>query len=270
MWTAGYLLGNNKFTSTVKHRNVFICVDDHDIGPLIPDITIPPVNAYYAIGWPFSSRKMTFKCTTVKMNDKPTSCSQSIPIPMPMMTCGDPVTAPTAIPLINYWNGVTVGLSLADFLMGVLMACVSMAVDLIFEWDKLKKFLGKIGDKIGGQIVKIGGRHLATARRAANALIDKYGDKVGWTAFAITTEAMKKLGLHPGTWAKKAVGSLAGWGTSAYAGNPTLAVKFGGGIVPQLGVQAGGNATGGTVGGIPVGGTAENILWYNRSGQEAE
>ena len=41
MWTAGLLLGKNKFTSTVKHKSLPIVLDQHDVGPLIPDITIP-------------------------------------------------------------------------------------------------------------------------------------------------------------------------------------------------------------------------------------
>ena len=86
MWTAGYFLGQNKFTSKVKHNNFPICQGDHDIGILIPDITIPPVNFYYLIMWPFSSRKMAFSSSSVKFDGKPVGCSQIAPIPLPMMT----------------------------------------------------------------------------------------------------------------------------------------------------------------------------------------
>lgn len=58
MWTAGYFLGQNKFTTTVTHLGMPICVDGHDIGTLIPDITFPPPNLWYAIQWPFSGREI--------------------------------------------------------------------------------------------------------------------------------------------------------------------------------------------------------------------
>lgn len=244
MWTAGFLLGQNKFTNKSKpvlHRGVFICIDDHDIGTLIPDITIPPVNVHYAIMWPFSSRKMTFNAATVKMNGKPTSCSQIFP-PLPMMTCGDPLTLPTARPLINWMNNLTVGLTLADFLMGLARIAVSIAIDAIFEWGPLGKFFKKIGGTIGGEGAAL--------------------------ALTITGEVLKKLGLAPGAAAKRAVNSLAGWALSAIdssargVGNPTLAFKLGGGPVPEIGLQAGGDPNdvhGGSVAGIPIGGTAGNL-----------
>ncbi len=255
MWTVGYLMGANKFTTTVKHKNVFICIDAHDLGPMIPDVTIPPINAWYAIMWPFSSRKMTFMCATVHMNGKPTSCSQIFP-PMPMMTCGDPVSAPTAFPIINLLNNVTVGMTLADFLSGLVKIVVSMAIDAIFEWVPLPKFLGKLGKKLSGKITKVGGRALAAATRTARKVVSKVGDKIGKKASVFVEEGLKKLGLHPATIAKKAVTALAGWGTSAIDGNPTLAYKVGGGLLPEVGVQVGGDAkdvSGGTVGGVPVG-----------------
>ena len=88
MWTAGYFLGLNKFTTNVFHLGMPICVADHDQGILIPDITFPPVNLWYVIQWPTSGRKMTFQSSVVLMENNPTSCSQLLPIPLAMMTCG--------------------------------------------------------------------------------------------------------------------------------------------------------------------------------------
>ncbi len=236
MWSAGFLLGQNKFTTTILHRGVFICIDDHDIGTLIPDITIPPVNAYYAIMWPFSSRKMVFTASTVKMNKKPTSCSQIFP-PLPMMTCGDPVTLPLGRPLINFMNTVTVGLTWADFGMGVLKIALSMAIDVIFDWKAIKNFFKGV-------------------KEVGEEAAEKLGN-------LIAKETIKKLGFDgsPKALAKKAISALAGWGTSALEGNPTLSLKVGGGLVPEVGVQAGGDpdAGSGEVFGIPVAATSGNL-----------
>lgn len=235
MWTAGFLLGQNKFTKKTFHKGVFMCIADHDIGTLIPDVTIPPTNVYYPIMWPFSGRKITFMASTVKMESKPTSCSQIFP-PIPMMTCGDPVTLPLAFPVANLINNVTVGLSFADFVLGWVKVVVSIAIDAIFEWGPVGKFFKKVGGKLMG-----------TASSFAGAFV---------------REAAGKLGLTPGAAAKRAVNALAGLATSTYEGNPTLSFKLGGGLVPEVGVQAGGDAkdvTGGTVFGIPVGATTGNM-----------
>jgi hypothetical protein len=131
MWTLGYLTGKNKLTTTVKHRNMPIVLQDHDIGMMIPDITIPFVNAYYAIMWPFSSRKISFTSSIVKMNTKMVGCASVVP-PFPMMTCGDPVTAPTAFPILNWLHTVSVGITVLDILLGVGAICFSVGLDLLF------------------------------------------------------------------------------------------------------------------------------------------
>lgn len=130
MWTLGYLTGQNKFTTTVTHKRGPIVLEGHDIGMMIPDVTIPPVNAYYAIMWPFSSRKVMFTSSTVKMDDKMVGCAQ-FPF-QPMMTCGDPVTAPTSFPLINLLNTVSVGLLPKDIWLGFIKIGVSLAIDAAF------------------------------------------------------------------------------------------------------------------------------------------
>lgn len=131
MWTAGYVTGQNKFTTTVKNGKWDIVLEGHDIGMLIPDVTIPPVNLYYAIMWPFSSRKIAFESSMVKMDGKMVGCSQAW-VPLPMMTCGDPVSAPTTLPILNWMNDVTVGLSLTDIVMGAVGIVASVVIDAVF------------------------------------------------------------------------------------------------------------------------------------------
>ncbi|NJD11740.1 MAG: hypothetical protein FIB01_15310, partial [Gemmatimonadetes bacterium] len=175
MCTAGYALGLNKFTTTVMHMGVPICVAAHDPGILIPDVTIPPVNLWYAICWPFSGRKMTFQASTVQMEGQPTSCSQVALVPLPMMTCGDPITAPTAFPLVNFTHTLTVGMTLGDFLMGLASIAISIAIDAFFEWG-----VPGIGKLIGG---KVGAE---AAKEAAETL-----------GPALLKAALGKLGLTP-------------------------------------------------------------------------
>jgi len=244
MWTAGYALGLNKFTAKTLHLNVPICIADHDQGILIPDLTIPPPNLWYVIQWPFSGRKMTFQASTVQMDGQPTSCSQLVPIPLPMMTCGDPITAPTAFPLINFTHTLTVGMTLGDFLMGLASIAISIAIDAFFEWG-----VPGIGKLIGGKAGK------EVAAKAADTL-----------GPALAKAALGKLGLMPKDLAKKIVSGLAGWGLAAGTGqdNPTFKVGVGGGPVPEIAVTVGGPAqdpsrlASTTVGGVPVAVTSGN------------
>ena len=193
----------------------------------IPDVTIPLPNLWYLIQWPTSGRKMTFTASKVQMQGKPTSCSQVFPVPLAMMTCGDPITVPLSLPIVNsFTNPLTVGITMADFLMGAAKAIVSLAINFVFD---------KYGPKI-------------------------FGDKGPSWAGAI----LGKLGLSPGEIAKRTVNALAGLAFSAAEGNPTFKVELGGGPVPKVGVQMGGKAGDpgrfgeGTVAGVPVSG-----VWGN-------
>lgn len=244
MWTAGYFLGQNKFTTKTFHLGMPICIDDHDQGILIPDVTIPLPNLFYAIMWPFSGRKMTFKASTVQMEGKPTSCSQIAPVPLAMLTCGDPLTLPLAFPLVNWTHSLTVGMTLMDFIMGAINAVVTAAVDALFEWG-----VPGIGKWISGKLGK----------EVAEEVAQTLGPK-------LLNEALGKLGLTPKAFAKNVVNGLAGWATEMASGadNPSFKVGVGGGPLPQVGVQAGGDPNDpgrfgtGEVGGVPVGGTVGN------------
>jgi len=211
MWTAGYVLGKNQFTTTVKTRKMPVCLTGHDIGPLIPDVTIPPSNIYYTIMWPFSSRKMSFAASTVKFDKKPVGCACFAP-PFPMMTCGDPLTLPGAYPILNLLNQVRVGMTPGDVALGVVSIAASIAVDAVFEWKSPFK------DIKGPQ----------------NALLN---------------EVLGKVGLTPKAAAKNAMNALAGFAigeTAAYFSDsiepPTTKLNIGGGLLPEAGIQIGGNA----------------------------
>lgn len=224
MWTLGFLLGQNKLTTKVMHKSVPIVLDGHDCGTMIPDIT-PPImaNLYYLIAWPFSSRKIAFASSTVKMDGTPTGCAQIGLPPLPMMTCGDPVSAPTALVLSNQLNTVTVGVSLFDLFMGILGILISMAIDFVFEMASLSKAsAGKVASSIFGRQVlsrELIGEVAETAMHSVTRII--------------ATEFVKKMvPLDGKAVLKRLAGGLGGLLTSGLQGNPTFSVGVGG---PGLG-----------------------------------
>jgi len=131
LWPPGYAAGQNKLTTTVLHKNMFMVLDGHDVGMLIPDLTIPLANQWYAVMWPFSSRKVMFSASTVKLDGTPAGCA-GIVEGFPMMTCGDPVALPSSFPITNCLNTVIVGLTFKDIMMGLLEISLSLVIDAAF------------------------------------------------------------------------------------------------------------------------------------------
>jgi hypothetical protein len=130
MWTAGLLLGKNKFTSTVTHKNLPIVLDTHDVGPLIPDITIPFNNLYYLVMWPMSARKIVFAAYKVQMNGKPVGMTDILSI-LPMLSCGNPVSNPLVFSIIAATNTLDVGYELADLAVGLVLIAFTLVGDLL-------------------------------------------------------------------------------------------------------------------------------------------
>lgn len=234
LWTVGYLMGKNKFAPTVLHMGAPICIADHDLGPLIPDLTVPPANLYYVIMWPFSGRQMATTASTVQMTGQPTSCSQLFGLPpIPMLTCGDPLTLPLSFPIINCVHTLTVGATAGDLLLGVFKAVMTAAIDAFFEWG-----VPGLGKLIFGKAAEGVGRTLGRE---------------------ILQQALGKAGLTGSSFAKAVVNGLAGYAQGLLSGDPNASVTIGvlGGVG---GVQIGGDPNdpnrfwGTTVGGVPVSG----------------
>jgi hypothetical protein len=138
LWTMGFLMNQNKFSNGAKpvtHKGVWIALAGHDCGMLIPDMTVPPApNLNYPIGWVSSSRKPTFSASTVTMNGTAVACAQWIGLPpLPMMTCGDPISVPVCWSALSVTNTVSVGMTFADLAAGVINAAASMLTDYIFS-----------------------------------------------------------------------------------------------------------------------------------------
>lgn len=215
-WPPGFVMNQNKLTTTVKHVGQGIVQNGHDCGMLVLDVT-PPVmpNLWYAICWPFSSRKITFAAATVKMDGQPVGCAQLGPMPLPMMTCGDPISAPTAFLMINcFTSQVRVGMSLADFLMGLLNIALSIAIDFLFEM---------VGGKKAGEVVQGYGRR-AFSREAMEQVARTATESVG---AQLARGMLGKLGFEPQEALKRGVSAAAGLLTSSLEGNPTFKYSIG-------------------------------------------
>jgi len=221
MWTYGYVLNMNKLTmrtitgkDPVYHLGQPIVLSGHDCGPLIPDITPSmPSNAWYAVMWPLSERKIAFAASTVKMNGKPTGCAQTAGLPpLPVKTCGDPISAPTAfMHPIQILHSVSVGFTWADLAKGLVSIAVSIILDvLVLKAGKLPK----------GSLLKRATRPFQKALDKVVNQLRKPLQRMGLQREAAEEVAGGLIGGHvvptdAAGWAKKGLASASNFGISA-------------------------------------------------------
>jgi hypothetical protein len=217
MWPVGFALQQNKLTTTVLHKFQFIMLEGHDCGYMIPHVSNPPVNLMLPIIIAFSSRKAVFSASKVKANGTAVGCSQLLPIPVPMMTCGAPVSAPTSIPPMNALNNVEVGMTLGDIFAGIINIALSMLADYIsgrLSKAKVKGFPNIFNSPAAKALEKLGMSNAAAAvyGKALGGLLGKLagGSSLGGfalkTAFGAATGAAKVALTDEGS-AKVSVGS---------------------------------------------------------------
>lgn len=199
-WIYGYVTNKNKFGKKTKHRGQWIVQNGHDCGMLIPDVTFPIFpNLLYTLHWPFSKRAIAFGASTVKVEKQPAACAAIVP-PFPMMTCGQPIGAPTSFSYLANLNNVYVGMTGMDIFAGALGIALSIAIDLIF--NKLGKMMKteateEVAERTTKQIMR-------------QVVLPGLGDKLG--------------GLEA---AKSVATGLAGLATSSLTGDPTFKVSYG-------------------------------------------
>ncbi|WP_437305627.1 hypothetical protein [Sorangium sp. So ce388] len=150
-WPPGESAGKVQKTTTVFVNGKNVMLDLHDCGPVIPQITIPPVNALIPTQLFKSKRAVTVTCFSVRMNGKTTACTGLWP-PLALLACGEPVSWPTTFTFTNVCVNVHVGVSGADLIGGLLLTLATMAIDRCFfrlpdvklkPWEELAKgFLG--------------------------------------------------------------------------------------------------------------------------------
>lgn len=201
MWPIGFALQQNKLTTTVLHKFQFIMLEGHDCGYMIPHVSNPPVNLMLPIIIAFSSRKAVFSASKVKANGTAVGCSQLLPIPVPMMTCGAPVSLPTSIPPMNALNNVEVGMTWADIAAGVIGVVLSMVGDLVAaKLSKLPKPLPGFPNMMNApatNLLKGMGMGAANAGVYGKALGGLFGKLAGGSSigtYAVKTAAASAAG----------------------------------------------------------------------------
>lgn len=201
LWPPGNLKGDNELTDTVKHHYLSIVQKGHNCGLMIPDITTAcPPNLLYPLIWPRSSREMIFSASKVKMDGKPTAAASSFP-PLPMMTCGSPMSRPTALvhPIQLLANNAYVGVTFLDVIMEPIAAIA-------------KKIAGKILGSIFGKIT--------TKTKIGEKIVSQIEQKVGNEVNEYIDEATGGSGwVRDG--ARNVLSSLSGDGGDLHTDNPT-------------------------------------------------
>lgn len=224
-WPPGYALGANKFTTTVFHGGMLICLDGHDCGKFIPHVQVAPApnNTLTIPQIALSTRKANFSASTVKMNGKPAACMTLIGWPpTPMTYCSNPISMPLADAPTSHLNSVTVGMTFADWFAGVF----AIAVNMILEYVMFKR---GGGTKAFGQSA---GKMIASnkaGKSVASLLASKF---IG----QIKPKSWKDWGI------KQAVGALVGAVRIAATGEGSIGVSLpiGG---PFLGLTGAGSVT---------------------------
>jgi hypothetical protein len=219
-WPPGFALGANKFTTSVFHFGLGICLDGHDCGKLIPHVQVAPApnNTLTITQVASSSRKCNFTASTVKFNGKSVACMTFVSWPpTPMTYCSEPMSMPLGDAVTAYFNTVDVGMTWQDWVAGAF----AVAAGMILEWALFK---AKGGTKDFGQNA---GKMIAQSRAGRTTFQLVAGDLIGDASF------------KAGSWfAKQGVGILTGavrigltgegeMGVSHSIGGPFLELKVG-------------------------------------------
>jgi|GEM_PF-990982 len=211
-WPPGYALGGNKFTTSVFHSGMSICLDGHDCGKFIPHVQVAPApnNMLTLLHIPMSQRKCNFTASTVKMNGKSTACMLMISWPpSPMSYCSEPMSMPLASAPTAHLNTVTVGMTFGDWFAGAF----AIAAGMLLEWFLFKKGGGTRGFGQGA------GKQIAQSRAGRYVYQIIGGQLIG---------SAPSFGVN---WAiKQGVGMLTGAVRVAATGEGTIGVSnsFGG------------------------------------------
>lgn len=219
-WVAGYLLNKNKLTAKLEFNGWQVVQDGHDLGPLISDITPAlPANLWYAMMWPFSSRKTAFCASKV--------LAEGVPLAghyrglMTMVSCGEPMSLPTVVCLTNELHNCDIGFELSDIAFGFIGILAGVAVE---------KLSAAIGGRISARFPM-----LATAQRGADTMrqyvwqtlrdeainrVRGFADPGGLVKLALAPVVEGAL-----SYARGQVNGTGDWSVKVAVGNPYLGVE---------------------------------------------
>jgi hypothetical protein len=140
-----------KYTTTVIGPFGFQFIQQgNDSGQIVPHIAIPPPSVLVPVVIAFGSSKPMFAASTVKMQGTPVAAGV---IPFNFVSinqaCNDPCNYPGDMVISP--NTVLVGLTLGDFLGGLLSIAVDCAISAIankFGGEMAERFMGKIATRL--------------------------------------------------------------------------------------------------------------------------
>ena len=122
-WTPGSWAERHSLTFNVLFNKQRIVLDSHDHGPLLTHM--PFVDPWRTLK---SSRKTIFSAAKVKAHDIPLACVDES---HPLMTCGDPISLPSAFNFTNPSHNLFIGMSELDELKGRVAIVCSIVTDII-------------------------------------------------------------------------------------------------------------------------------------------
>lgn len=159
-WYPGMALGQNKLTRTVVHRRAGIVQDGHDVGSMIPHVSVPAYNVLTPVQMLFSKRKSCFFEPRIRLERRfATACSMLAWPPTPMMSCNDPVPLPIASMVTNELLGrVEIGMTPGAYAMSYLAVAATMVVHRLTSSPPTPaaSSLGALGNAFLGKLA--GGR----------------------------------------------------------------------------------------------------------------
>ncbi|WP_437754758.1 hypothetical protein [Sorangium sp. So ce1389] len=127
-WPPGESAGKVQKTTSVFVNGMNVVLDQHDCGPLVLQITIPPANSLLPMQLLQSKRAVIVTCFSVRMNGKTTACTSHWP-PLPLLTCGQPMSMPATFTFTNLCTNVHVGMSGTDLIGGIVRTAATMAIE---------------------------------------------------------------------------------------------------------------------------------------------
>lgn len=133
-WPPGSCLGQNKLTACITHRRAAIVQDGHDVGAMIPHLSMPAFNVLTPIHMLFAKRKTVFFEPRVRFEKRfAAPCSAFAMLPTPMMSCNDPIGLPIASSVTDFKNTVEFGMSPWSYARSYLVMTATVVTDFVLK-----------------------------------------------------------------------------------------------------------------------------------------
>lgn len=172
----GFLLGDNKLTSTVYHNHVWFALGGHDLGKMLMHVCVPPLApgscTLMTMDILLSSRKAKFTAGEVKADGVAVACCTMIepdsPAAVtPMMICGTVPVPAAGCGTSVHLNSLLVGMSFVDLIAGWVDVLITVILSLSDPFGARDKVLAALGFSLGpdfgdlaGNLIRLEGQYL--------------------------------------------------------------------------------------------------------------